>query len=92
VQVVQMTQEMGTIPRVEAPSTLRFGPFCLENDKHVWCGDQQVDLRPHSLAILRYLGLSCQRGKKQRSELSTLVGGVLFCTFARHRLASPGGP
>jgi DNA-binding winged helix-turn-helix (wHTH) protein/predicted ATPase len=53
--MVQMTQEISTDPQAEGQSKLRFGPFCLEAAKRLWRGNQLVDLRPRSLAMLRYL-------------------------------------
>src|SRR6266545_5764276 len=55
VQVVQMMHENSIVTQAQAQSGLRFGPFCLETDKHLWRGDQLMDLRPRSLAMLRYL-------------------------------------
>lgn len=36
-------------------SHLYFGPFRLERDTRLWRGEQVVELRPRSLAVLRYL-------------------------------------
>ena len=36
-------------------SNLYFGPFRLERDIRLWRGEQVVELRPRSLAVLRYL-------------------------------------
>ena len=48
-----MAQESNAVHAVG--SELHFGSFRLEIAKHLWRGDQPVDLRPRSLAILRYL-------------------------------------
>src|SRR5262245_59621148 len=54
-QVVQMESQSSTDTQRTALAALRFGPFCLETDKHLRRGDQLVDLRPRSLTILQYL-------------------------------------
>jgi DNA-binding winged helix-turn-helix (wHTH) protein/predicted ATPase len=48
-------QENNPEAQAEAQSELRFGPFRLAAAKRLLRGDQLVDLRPQSLAMLRYL-------------------------------------
>src|SRR5262249_39719162 len=52
---VQMAQASSTNAQPTAELALHFGPFCLEAAKQLWRGDQRIDLRPRSLAMLRYL-------------------------------------
>jgi hypothetical protein len=63
---------------------LYFKPFCIT----AWV--RALELPAHLLTALHETGLPYHRGKKQRSVLSTLVSGVLFCTFERNRLGSQG--
>ena len=39
----------------QSQADLHFGPFRLEKAKRLWCADQFVNVRPRSLAVLRYL-------------------------------------
>src|SRR5262245_53060261 len=39
----------------QAEADLCFGPFRLEGTKRLWHGEQQVEVRPRPLAVLRYL-------------------------------------
>ena len=48
-----MAQESNDVQTVE--SELHFGSFRLEIAKQLWRSDQPVDLRPRTLALLRYL-------------------------------------
>jgi hypothetical protein len=48
-------QESSADAQTMVESELYFGPFCLEAAKQLWCGDQRIDLRPRSLAMLQYL-------------------------------------
>jgi DNA-binding winged helix-turn-helix (wHTH) protein len=50
-----MMQESSADAQTMVESELYFGPFCLEAAKQLWCGDQRIDLRPRSLAMLQYL-------------------------------------
>jgi DNA-binding winged helix-turn-helix (wHTH) protein/tetratricopeptide (TPR) repeat protein len=50
-----MRHQGSTDIQTAAQAEVRFGPFFLEAVKHLWRGDQLVDLRPRSLALLRYL-------------------------------------
>src|SRR5262245_20293447 len=50
-----MAQASSTNAQPTAELALHFGPFCLEAAKQLWRGDQRIDLRPRSLAMLRYL-------------------------------------
>src|SRR5262245_48523329 len=53
--IVQITPENRNDAPTEDQSELRFGPFCFGVDKKLWRGDLPVDIRPRSLAVLRYL-------------------------------------
>ena len=55
---------------------LRFGPFSLEALKHLWRGDQLVDLRPRSLAMLRYLAERPAQVVTKKELLSQLWPGI----------------
>src|SRR5262245_56326288 len=50
-----MTQQVSLETASDSESILHFGQFRLEATKRLWRGDQQIDLRPRSLAVLRYL-------------------------------------
>jgi DNA-binding winged helix-turn-helix (wHTH) protein len=50
-----MNQEERMKTSIAGESVLCFGPFRLEATKHLWRGDQLVELRPRSLALLHYL-------------------------------------
>src|SRR5262249_34199028 len=52
---VRVAPESSTDMQAAVESELYFGPFRLEAAKQLWRGDRPVDLRPRSLATLRYL-------------------------------------
>src|SRR5262245_55408776 len=49
-----MSQESNTDVSATTESELYFEPFCVEATGQLWRGDQPVDIRPRSLAMLRY--------------------------------------
>src|SRR3954447_20377599 len=71
-----MRQEDGTDIQIEAQAELRFGPFCLETVKHLWRDNQLVDLRPRSLAMLRYLAERPGQLVAKRELLTQLWPGI----------------
>jgi len=50
-----MPQGSKTPPQAAAEADLYFGPFRLENSKRLWQGKELVNVRPRTLAVLRYL-------------------------------------
>jgi DNA-binding winged helix-turn-helix (wHTH) protein len=72
--VVQQENTTDTQPEVEPE--LRFGPFRLEAAKQLRRGDQPVDLRRQSLALLRYLAERPGRLVKKEELLKQLWPGI----------------
>jgi len=50
-----MAQSVEQSTQARDASDLHFGPFRLEKTKRLWRGERIVDMRPQSLAVLRYL-------------------------------------
>src|SRR5262245_32917301 len=72
----QMAEHRTDVPPAPTQADLRFGPFCLEALKHLWRGDQLVDLRPRSLAMLRYLAERPAQVVTKKELLSQLWPGI----------------
>ncbi|HKA54595.1 MAG TPA: winged helix-turn-helix domain-containing protein, partial [Candidatus Binatia bacterium] len=71
-----MAEHRTDVPPAPTQADLRFGPFCLEALKHLWRGDQLVDLRPRSLAMLRYLAERPAQVVTKKELLSQLWPGI----------------
>lgn len=69
-------RENSTDAQAEALSELRFDPFCLEATERLRCGDQLVDLRPQSLAMLRYLAERSGQVVAKQELLKQLWPGI----------------
>jgi DNA-binding winged helix-turn-helix (wHTH) protein/tetratricopeptide (TPR) repeat protein len=68
--------ENSTDTHTETQSELRFGPFRLEAVKQLWRSNQLVDLRPRSLAMLRYLAERPDQLITKKELLTQLWPGI----------------